>query len=552
MRILGLGLLTILLVALLRFTLITPDIASFVGLESTDGRRTYDLALQDAQEECLPPGSGTLHTFPLRERDTWNALTGAPGFTSVSFDLPRQANVIGGALILDIAAELQEEAVARLRINVNGERRGEIVLAAGRADSEIRIDLRPRDLMQGTLDVSLATVGTFPQRMCEPGWNGGLIVRIEPSSRVELRTDGPLTDIGDRLLVSGSPQRLVWPSAGAGETGAVDLVAFAVDRRVRGLQSVFVPQTQDSCSGAIALEPSDLAALSRSQPSPGADVVPADWPVSVARTGPNATARFFGQSEIWRHAYDLRAMPDAEYPTALDLRMRVAGLTGDAAWLLSVTLNDSLIHSERLTGNTLDIVREVALPFELQAVSNRLDVRIVKADGRDLAICVGAETTSTAQMLPTTKLLGGVAPDDPSLGEFLSAVTGPVQLRLSDMLTATDATGAVDFLADTFGGRVLWRSEGPVDPALPYVHVTTGGDLEAQFDSMRETWANHDFWFAAPQRAENGDLPYRLIPLSRSTGSDVDLGEAPRIGAIVATPRVPGASDFGSLLISDP
>jgi hypothetical protein len=551
MRILGLGLLTILLIALLRFTLITPDVASFVGLASGDTRRSYDLTSPSIEDGCLAPGSGTSHVIPVRERDTWTALTGSPGFASVSFDLPRRAAIVSGALILDIASELQDEAVARLRVNVNGERRGEIILAAGSNESEIRIDILPRDLVQSRLDVTLAAVGTFPQQMCHREWTGGLVARIEPTSRIELETTGPMTDINDRLLATGSPQRLVWPT-NAGSDGEIDrLMTYAIGQRLEGVRSEFVTESAPGCSNAVTFQPAELTALSRTAPLVDAGVAANTWPQSISLEGPNADVRFFEYESTWRHTYDLRDTPQAEYPTALDLRMRVVGLQDDARWLLSVTLNNTLVHSERLSGDTLDIVREVALAPELHAFANALEVRIISDERQDLAICEGG-AVSTAQLLPATKLLGGVAPEDSSISDFISALSGPLQLRVSDTVTALEASSAIEFLADTFGEKAAWQPVDDVDPTRPYVHVTNRDDLPARHEAMIEQFADHDFWLTWPQRPERGQLPYRQVKLTGDTMAAFASDEAPRIGAIVAVPRAAPSVSVETPAPSDP
>ncbi len=532
MRILGIGLLTILILALLRFAFLQPDVQNLVGFGNADRRVQHNLVSRIPESSCAGGAQGNTHTFVVRESDTWTALTGSPGYASASFNMPKEVSVVNGTLILDLRAELQVGSVGRMRINVNGERRGEIILADGINSNTIRLNLLPSDLTQSQLHVTLGAFANFPNLSCRRDWNGGMIVRIEPTSRVELTTNGPLTDLNDRLRATGNPYHIAWPSEPNGNEYE-RLISFGVDQRLRDIRTEFVPDTVQSCPVAVGLSARDLEAASDIVDNAVHDMRDATWPVSIAAEGPNAEARFFEYETVWRHAYDLRHTPNAEYPTEFALGMRAIGLQPDAQWLLSVSLNETVIFAEKFEGDTLDLNRRIELPFDLHAFSNTLEIRLISSERQNQQECTSGSPI-TAQLKRSTMLFGGVAAPDESIGEFINALNGPLQLDVSGKLNPAEASSAVVFLAEAFGERVQWNTAGNQDPEMGYVLVSTRSELEDNFKRLKQERAGQHFWLVSPTLPDEGELPYRQIKLDDLSLQAFESGEGSRIAAIVA------------------
>jgi len=535
MRILGLGLLTVLLLALIRFIFIQPDFQSFVGLRDSNSRLTHNLVSK------LPAGSkdinnfGTEHAFFVLESDTWTALAGSPGYASASFNMPKEVAVVSGVLILDVRAELQTESVARLRVNVNGERRGEIILREGVNSNRIRINLLPSDMTQSQLHVTLAAIGAFPQHACRRDWNGGMIVRIDPTSRVELNTEGPLLDLNDRLRATGNPYQIQWPEQSI-NNDYERLVNFGVDQRLRDIRTEFVPANERGQSVSVAFSEQDFNQAAEIVENGVRETEGLVWPLMIAEEGPNSEAKFFEYETSWRHSYDLRTTPNAEYATAFELGLQAVGLQPNAEWLLSVTLNGGIILAERFTGDTLDINRKIDLPYNLQDFSNTIEIKLISSERQNKNECTSGSPI-TAHLKRSTALHGGVAAPDQSIGEFINALNGQLQLEVSKEINAAEASSAVAFLAETFGDRVRWDITGPVDREIGYVYVSTRSELRDRFIKLAEEWPDHIFWLVSPTLPDDGDLPYRQTELTGFSLLDFELNEGPRVAAIVAIKR---------------
>ncbi|SOH92414.1 hypothetical protein SAMN06273572_101259 [Monaibacterium marinum] len=549
MRILGVALLTIFLFALARFVFLQPDVQGLVGLNRED-RISHDLVSSLPPEACEVTEGVNQHTFIVRESDTWTALAGSPGYNAVSFNMPKSVQVVSGILILDVATNLQPESVGRLRVNVNGERRGEIILEEGVSSREIRVDLLPSDLTHSQLEVNLAAFGAFPSTICQSSWNGGMIIRIEPSSRIELVTEGPLEDLNDRLRSTGNPYQMQWPETHVG-TNYEQLIAFGVDQRLRDIRTNFVPVAAQRCPTAVVMTDEDLLVADHIMQNARREYDRPTWPIYFALDDANREARFFSYETAWRYDYDLRTTPKAEYPTDLDIGMTVSGLQPDAEWLVSVTLNDQSIFAERFSGDTLEIERSIALPQSMHQFSNNIEIRLISSDIDQDGICVGGSTIM-AQLHASTALQGGVPAPNAIIGNFINALTGVIQLDVSNDLNAAEASSTVEFLADTFGERTQWTATNTPDLTGAFVHIVTRRELEQRVSEMTAIHPDHNFRLVWPSQSAPGELPYNQVAMNALSVSDFLLNEGPRIIAIVAIPELVVPAQWPTPLIQPP
>lgn len=192
----------------------------------------------------------------MREEGTWGALAGSPGYHRAQFNLPCEARVEAGTLTLDLTAQLQEEGVARLKININGQCRGELALPEGKSERRVTLNLLPADLTQSVVEVTLAANGRFPTAVCTGRWSGGMVLRVEPTSHLDITTEAPLTSLGDRMRVSGDPARVVWGAGFEPDTMA-RVLRFAIQEKTLVVDVEFVAP-QRAAGGAVVLSPDDL------------------------------------------------------------------------------------------------------------------------------------------------------------------------------------------------------------------------------------------------------------------------------------------------------
>ena len=152
MRLIGFSLLTFLIasVALLisdrgflerKITQITSYLESPVmGFEPTNGLANTSAALEDIRFSAHGQG-------PI-------ILSGLPSHQVITFTLPKDSSIRSGHLQIRTTTQVLEGTQAALRIQVNGSRRAEVLLAPNQASKVIRVPLMSEDL--AALEVSVA------------------------------------------------------------------------------------------------------------------------------------------------------------------------------------------------------------------------------------------------------------------------------------------------------------------------------------------------------------------------------------------------------------
>lgn len=541
MRLLGLALLTLLIMGGIQVLLMkdreTSDLASLLNSD----RAVVDLGSDTRGGQCSPVGAGTKHSFHVRESDTWGALVGAPGYQKASFALPRDVRVESGVLHLDLASHLQTEGIARLRVNVNGQRRGEFILGEGQTSQTVRVNLLPSDLSQSVLNVALQAAGKFPEMSCSGSWGGGIVVRVEPSSRVELVTAGPLTTLDDRLRATGNPVQISWPSEGSDVAQMVRLMRFSVGQHAVGVQNQF--QNADAvCSDAVTMTSADLAkAEDALRPLPA--IADLHWPLYPTQVADLGQAKHFAEQTTWRIPYDLRETPGAEVPTKFDLDMSVAGMRPDASWMLSVMLNGRAIHTERLQGDAYRIRRTMTLPADQQGFGNELEVKLINSDPANNSMDCDAGLPVLAQLEPGTRLYAGVAAADPLPAKFVSSLPDSMRLQVGGAFTAAEATAAAPFLADVFGEQIAWVTEA--EYAAGKVETTEITRLIMRRDATEEVARmleiaraeGQGLWMIWPRIAGDMGATFGLMPVrSVEDVVAVQAEDGARIAALVTLP----------------
>jgi hypothetical protein len=537
MRLLGLALFTLLLMGLIQFALWTDrDTTSrVVGSLSLAERVVHDFASDVTQGTRDTHLGDRHHVIVVREADTWGALSGSPGYHRARFNLPRDMRSEEGTLTLDLSAQLQDEGVARLMVNVNGQRRGELVLPEGKSEHRITLNLLPSDLTQSVLEVNLAAHGRFPQANCTARWNGGMVVRVEPTSHVSLKTEAPLVSLDDRMRASGDPARLVWSDGMAAQTMA-RLLRFGVHETAQGSVMTFVaPAAQN---GGVTLDPADLTTADARVETAPAPVL-GSWPMELADGTQLGEAKFFEFRTQWRVPYDLRSTPDGTLPTHFDLDLSLLGLNEAERWMLSVVLNGRAIHTERLASDVERLARSVPLPSELQGFANVLEVHLMNAEPRSGLECLSGVPVM-AQLETGTRLRGGAAPADPDVAAFSAALPEDLALVVASRLNAAEATSAMQFLTEAFGRSTSWTPAEAVDLSGPGTAQVIWRHALPEAVAQARAAGDRDLWALWPRLGSDTDAPYALVRITPQTDlMALVRAEGGRIAALVSLPRAP-------------
>ncbi|WP_421905296.1 hypothetical protein [Mameliella sp.] len=400
-----------------------------------------ELAVVDAHD--LPVTSvPTEVVMPMREAGRLNAFTGFPGYTKATFALPRNSVPQSGVLVLDLDGDLEPGAQGTLRITVNGVRRTELVLDEGRLRRRIMVPLNIRDLSGRNVVVALSAEGRAPQAECSADWAGGVVAQVMPSSHVKLVVDAPITDPADLLLSNMAPLRLEWP--GDHRLRAQALKAAHL-HSVRQGAILFA----DSNTGGLTLNEDLLKVLEdQADHIQDNDEDPLDL---VSAFGRKRSVSFEGEAQ-WRVTYDRRQFPRGAAASQLDFAMTYDAAGGASGWLLSVRLNDRLVHSEKLTSASGRVARSIQLPSDEQQMINDVRVVLTSAEKREGRCAPGRPATADIEIARLT--LAEPEPDTP-WGDLQAVLSGELHVEAHSQLDAVGAQLSLDLMNSILGGDAL-------------------------------------------------------------------------------------------------
>lgn len=357
----------------------------------------------------------------------WVGLAGFPDQTEVHFPMPRLGGYIDGRLDLLFDVQLAQGGDGLLTINVNGEKRNEIVLNTGNNGYEVSIPLRPSDLLGERIVVGLAARGTTNSGQICPteSANSGSAISLLPESALVLSTLQDVNDPETALIAAPEPLQLYLGQDLRAQTVAV----WAAQHMARaGVLSRLVddPLTPgriivtDEDDAPVQLDPggnivlNGAAGVARAVSFHRADTIaPAvltNWPIRADQLTTETMVRNFRGSKRWVLPYKIADLPGGLMPTRLDLALRTSLLAEDYQWVVRVSLNGNLLQTSRLPGSEPDIRLAVDLPVDLQGLSNSLQVELIDTSPNQ-SICRAAPDAQ-AQLLPETSLTAsGPQPD---------------------------------------------------------------------------------------------------------------------------------------------
>jgi hypothetical protein len=479
MRLFGIAFLALVLAALVFLAVdrryeIANGLANLA--ETGPERRTFEVAksrLATNERESLNV------TFSMEGTNAFPALVGFPAFAKTSFPLPKSSDALTGVLVLDIRVDLEMSAKGILKVSVNGSKRAAIVLEHTRPRYEIRVQLNLSDLALDQVTVGLATEGITQKPSCSQDWVGGSVVQITPISRLELRLTSPLTSLADRLAAAGTPAKLLWDSD-LNASSRARLMGLAWIETIRGRPVQFISNAAETAN-ALRLQDEDLKQALELF-SPGPEIKNRSWPVGLAQTGHIARAQHFDDQAQWTSRFDLRTLPNQEYPGSVHIGLDLEGATEEL--LLTVEMNGSLIHSEVIRPATRHINRTLNLPRAALLMNNELAIRLVSAE-ENRGDCARGRP-KVAQLTSETRLLRADNGPDTAPEVLTNFLEGTFSLSVDESLSATAAMSSLILLQKVARPQNIAFEFDP-QISLPLISILSPKSLELS-KSTEDGW----------------------------------------------------------------
>jgi len=404
--------------------------------ENVEGLFISDEVVIDAAplglaEENLKRGRAIIS---MRNAGTLTTLTGLPDFTRVHFDLPKTVTARSGELVLEVAGRLDDHADAILRVSVNGTRRSAVLLGQGALHRKLVLPLNARELAAENLSVAFSVEGNTRASHCTANAASGLVLQVLPTSHLSLQLTKPVTDPADRLLLAGAPARLNWPAQNTDDQALALATAFRLTRTTHDV--LFSTDTL----GGPSLSLADIAGLAANlpAPTPAKAVDPTDLAAAI---GQRRTQDFTTETR-WRMPFDTNTLTGSA--TAVDLALTFASAAqSNAPWLISVYLNDRLIHAQRTEGAEGNIVRRLALPAPMIGRNNVLTVTL-RSSARHAGACP-TDVPSVAELGTARLVVTDTAQPKPLIG-LAAILQSGAGVRIPEALGRMNAQAALDTL----------------------------------------------------------------------------------------------------------
>ncbi|MDP2732978.1 MAG: hypothetical protein Q8O63_07715 [Hoeflea sp.] len=400
---------------------------------------------------------------------SWVGLTGFPDQMEIRFPVPLAGGFAEGELDLRFDVQLAQSGDGLLSISVNGARRSEIVLNTGHNSYDVRIPLDAGDLLANHVLVQLSTRGTTNSGQICPtdSANSGSAVSVLPESAMILKSMRESNHPETVLMTMSEPLKL---QLGTNEE-AQALAVWTMQRMRRaGVEAILVDKMQASPSievidrgevevsrarnGNVVLAGND--GITRAIAFHRADLRPPDgltaWPVSVSQLTSETAVRNFRGSKRWTIPYNIADLPLGRMPTNFGLALKASTLAEELEWVVRVSLNGNLVGSSRFPGSIADINMDIALPTQLQGLSNTLVIELIDTSPNQ-SIC-RAGPDAQAQLLPESALTAdGPQPTD-GWGALVrqlaeAAIVSPGNHSLFDVNQATRAAAMVGHFLPT-------------------------------------------------------------------------------------------------------
>lgn len=433
MRLIGVGLLAFLLAGVL--VLLGQGGAFKAGWSKLSGSDQQQFADYEGTEERGADTSGTDVFTTGQDTDTPLILSGLPSYAGQIFRLPIDSRPINGRYELVFSSRVTDGVEGVLRVSINGIKRADILLNQSKVQQRVEIELTASELSSATLDVGLSLQGRGPIAQCSANDSIAAVVEIKPESGLRLELAKPVNTTRDRLALWGGRVPVQWND----KKGNADALATIVHA------SRLVQKGYSLHFGKHGLDSTALTKLSGEAEGYNDAFIQPAYPIPITGNSTNRGMRKFDRQTSWRYHYSVKDLPDQILPSALDMRL-TAGPTGnDARYDLTVTLNEHMVFSRRLSTQTERISQSISLPAALHQADNKIEISLATTDN-NYERC-GTETQSIAELLPETVLRAGGqrASDNLSILRAKLLAADTVAL-IGQMNTAVDAQAVAQLL----------------------------------------------------------------------------------------------------------
>ncbi len=392
------------------------------------------------------------------EEGIW--LSGFPSYASFEIALPRDS--YAKELKLNIIGErdVSPDAVAALRIGVNGQRIMDRLLAPGQGLVQYSFTVPETMRRSSKLMVSLQLHGDVSAEVCHNERSSGAVFTLLPQSGVQGLLDRPIHTVRDAMAALPEQVEIAFGDDQT-DIGLIE-TAFRVGMRLaqsgydvtykklnelsvdvrRGRRALlfgvpaqleaagFVAADEDAMSAPIsvwhrngtsfvAISETENIAISRflasavvplaSKPAAGpervllrSDFGEGNDRISLAALGVNTEIARITDRKNWRVGYSLTDMPGGVVPTGARLAVQLPNGPDDVTYTLHAELNGAFIGSRTLKAAEQNIVL-MPLPLRDQKVRNSLNVTLQRhADDGGCAI---ARQRYPVQLLESSALL---------------------------------------------------------------------------------------------------------------------------------------------------
>ena len=436
-------------------------------------------------------------------------LSGLPSYLGTTYRLPVDSRPVSGRYRIVFSSDVADGVEGVLRVSVNGVRRADILLTEGRHRSDAEIELTANELAAGLLNINLSLEGRGLIAECTPDDALAAVVEIESETGLRLSLTENVKTVRDRLALWGDRVPVEW-----GDGGADALRNLVTSARLVEKGYVVSFRGQGLSGDALADFASEV-------PLRGGAANLATYPIPLTSDSSNRGMRRFDRQTTWRLEYAAGDLPDGALPAALDLRMAMGPVGADQWHDLTVSINDHLLMSRRLTVDSERFNQSIAIPADFQRSQNQLVVTLTANDADDVRC--GANNNSFAEMLDETVLRGGGPAASDPVSLLLSMLRGQDRVSLvADELTQADAQAAAGMLA-LLEPRGLHFVSGQADTRI---EVMPGSRVEA---AMAEGGVANSWIVYLPADRDEGVIVRRL--------ADYRMLEVPALALLITLPN---------------
>ncbi|WP_417812582.1 hypothetical protein [Thalassospira alkalitolerans] len=473
MRILGLAVIVFLIAAVLVVARFSDGIVQNLSdVLPTPTQMEFEV---DAPEI---DAKSTRYKFLATDRDSPFLLSGFGSYQALQFILPTDSRAISGQLELNITVQAHQDAIGTLKVQIDGERRAEILIPSdGIHERSVILPLTLEDLAAPSLTVSLSMQGDVGNGLCRLRDQAGAVIEIEQTSGLVLDLDQPLQSVRDRLASWGNTARMEW-------TDDVDALtrAQSISEMAR-LLSLGQPARFDDSDEVPLLTLEDVAWLADQL----SNDVQETWPVDLSTQPNNIGLRRFGDSTQWRYRYQLNNETSPPIPTHLDYNIYLGPTLESGEWIVAVTLNNKILDIKSYPSGPQHVREQIDLPAEYHLSNNLLQIEAhTTGSAGNTALC-DQEPFQIAELLTGTTIKGDGGP-------FKSGLTSLRRL-ISDSATIVNASHLTQLsAADAYHATQLLSALSPVfkedarnAPPIEIEIVPAGLEI-AQANSNQSNW----------------------------------------------------------------